>query len=165
MSKYLDFHAHLSHDPQAQQFFEEQTKLLKDRLETSDNKLRDFQLKTGIGNLEQQKSTLIARISELQNEAAKTGAQVSGSEQQIAALGSELKSTPERIQKESRSEQNMALQQLKPEVMQLRAEKEECSRVISPIVNASSRSTPSCIPRRRFSIERTIWKSTSRPLT
>src|SRR6267142_3571587 len=77
MSKYLEFHAHLSHDPQAQQFCEEQTKLLKNRLEASDDKLRDFQLKTGIGNLEQQKSMLITRISELQNEAAKTGAQVS----------------------------------------------------------------------------------------
>jgi uncharacterized protein involved in exopolysaccharide biosynthesis len=125
MSKYLEFHAHLSHDPQAQQFFEEQTKLLKDRLEASDNKLRDFQLKTGIGNLDQQKSMLITRISELQNEAAKTGAQVSGSQQQIATLGSELNTTPERIQKESRSVQNMALQQLKPEVMQLRAERAE----------------------------------------
>lgn len=125
MSKYLEFHAHLSHDPQAQHFFEEQTKLLKDRLEASDGKLRDFQLKTGIGNLDQQKSMLITRISELQNEAAKTGAQVSGSQQQIATLGSELNATPERIQKESRSVQNMALQQLKPEVMQLRAEKAE----------------------------------------
>jgi len=125
MSKYLEFHAHLSHDPQAQQFFEEQTKLLKNRLEASDDKLRDFQLKTGIGNLEQQKSMLITRISELQNEAAKTGAQVSGSQQQIAMLGSELKETPQRIQKESRSVQNMALQQLKPDVMQLRAERAE----------------------------------------
>jgi uncharacterized protein involved in exopolysaccharide biosynthesis len=125
MSKYLEFHAHLSHDPQAQQFFEGQTKLLKDRLEASDDKLRDFQLKTGIGNLDQQKSMLITRISELQNEAAKTGAQVSGSQQQIATLRSELNATPERIQKESRSVQNMALQQLKPEVMQLRAERAE----------------------------------------
>jgi uncharacterized protein involved in exopolysaccharide biosynthesis len=125
MSKYLEFHAHLSHDPQAQQFFEVQTKLLKDRLEASDDTLRDFQLKTGIGNLDQQKSMLITRISELQNEAAKTGAQMSGSQQQIATLGSELNATPERIQKESRSVQNMALQQLKPEVMQLRAERAE----------------------------------------
>lgn len=125
MTKYLELHAHLSQDPQAQQFFEEQTKLLKDRLEASDEKLRDFQIKTGIGNLDEQKRMLIARISELQNEAAKTEAHVSGSQQQIASLGSELKETPERIQKESRSVQNMALQQLKPQVMQLRAERAE----------------------------------------
>jgi uncharacterized protein involved in exopolysaccharide biosynthesis len=125
MSKYLEFHGHLSHDPQTQRFFEEQTTLLKTRLEASDEALRDFQLKTGIGDLDEQKRMLITRISELRNAAAKAGAQVFGSQRQIATLGSELTGTPVRIQKESRSVQNMALQGLKPQVMQLRAEKAE----------------------------------------
>src|SRR5208282_6603185 len=85
----------------------------------------DFQLKTGIGNLDEQKRALIARISDLQSTAAKTDAQVSGSQQQISALQSQLSSTPERIQKETHSVQNLALQQLKPQVMQLRAERAE----------------------------------------
>jgi polysaccharide biosynthesis protein PslE len=125
MSKYLEFHAHLSHDPQAQQFFEEQTTLLKNRLQASEEKLRDFQLKTGIGDLGEQKRMLIARISELENEEAKAGAQVFGSQQQIAMLGSQLTATPARIEKERRSVQNMALQALKPQVAQLRAERAE----------------------------------------
>lgn len=125
MSRYLEFHASLSHDPQAEKFYEQQTQLLKDRLEKSEAQLRDYQLKTGIGNLDEQKRVLIARISDLQNTAAKTDAQVSGSQQQIAALQSQLGSTPQRIQKESRSEQNLALQQLKPQVMKLRAERAE----------------------------------------
>jgi uncharacterized protein involved in exopolysaccharide biosynthesis len=123
--KYMEFHAHLSHDPQAQRFFEEQTALLKSRLETSDDQLRDFQLKTGIGNLDEQKQALIARISELENESAKTEATMSGNQQEVSTLGSELKTMPQRIQKESRSVQNMALQQLKPQVAQLRAERAE----------------------------------------
>ena len=125
MSKYLEFHAHLSHDPEAQQFFEEQATILKDRLETSDDALRAYQLKTGIGDLAEQKRVTIAHISELENQAATADAQVSGSEQQITMLASELKTTPERIQKESRSVQNLALEQLKPQVMQLRAERAE----------------------------------------
>ncbi len=125
MSRYLEFHASLSHDPQAEKFYEQQTQLLKDRLEKSDAQLRDYQLKTGIGNLDEQKRALIARISDLQSTAAKTDAQVSGTQQQIAALQSQLGSTPQRIQKESRSEQNLALQQLKPQVMKLRAERAE----------------------------------------
>ncbi len=125
MSRYLEFHASLSHDPQAEKFYEQQTQLLKDRLEQSEAKLRDFQLKTGIGNLDEQKRALIARISDLQSTAAKTDAQVSGSQQQISALQSQLSSTPERIQKETHSVQNLALQQLKPQVMQLRAERAE----------------------------------------
>jgi uncharacterized protein involved in exopolysaccharide biosynthesis len=125
MSKYLEFHAHLSHDPEAQQFFDEQATILKGRLETSDNALRAYQLQTGIGDLAEQKRVTIAHISELESQSATAGAQVSGGEQQIAMFESELKTTPERIQKESRSVQNLALEQLKPQVMQLRAERAE----------------------------------------
>jgi uncharacterized protein involved in exopolysaccharide biosynthesis len=125
MSQYLEFHASLSHDPQAEKFYEQQTDLLKARLEASEGKLRDYQLKTGIGNLDEQKKALIARISDLQSTAAKTDAQVSGSQQSVVALQSQLGSTPGRIQKETRQEQNLALQQLKPQVMQLRAQRAE----------------------------------------
>ena len=104
---------------------EQQTDLLKARLEASESKLRDFQLKTGISNLDEQKKSLIARISDLQSTAAKTDAQVSGSQQQVVTLQSQLGSTPGRIQKETRQEQNLALQQLKPQVMSLRAERAE----------------------------------------
>ena len=83
MSRYLEFHASLSHDPQAEKFYEEQTNLLKTRLEASEGQLRDFQLKTGIGNLDEQKRALIARISDLQSTAAKTDAQISGDQQQV----------------------------------------------------------------------------------
>jgi uncharacterized protein involved in exopolysaccharide biosynthesis len=125
MSKYLDFHAYLSHDPEAQQFFEEQASILKSRLDKSDDELRDYQLKTGIGDLEEQKHALITRISDLEAQATSEAANISGTEQQLAMFTSELQTTPVRIQKESRSEQNMALSQLKPQVMQLRAEKAE----------------------------------------
>jgi uncharacterized protein involved in exopolysaccharide biosynthesis len=125
MSRYLEFHASLSHDPQAEKFYEQQTSLLQARLEASEGKLRDFQLKTGIGNLDEQKRALIARISDLQSTAAKTEAQVSGSQQQVTALQSQLGNTPGRIEKETHQVQNLALQQLKPQVMQLRAERAE----------------------------------------
>jgi uncharacterized protein involved in exopolysaccharide biosynthesis len=125
MARYLEFHASLSHDPQAEKFYEQQTSLLKARLEASEGQLRDFQLKTGIGNLDEQKKALIGRISDLQSTAAKTDAQVSGSEQQVTTIQSQLGSTPGRIQKETRQEQNLSLQQLKPQVMQLRAERAE----------------------------------------
>jgi uncharacterized protein involved in exopolysaccharide biosynthesis len=125
MSQYLEFHASLSHDPQAEKFYAQQTQLLKDRLDQSEAKLRDYQLKTGIGNLDEQKRVLIARISDLQNTAAKTDAEISGNQQQASVLQSQLSSTPERIQKETHQVQDLALQQLKPQVMQLRAERAE----------------------------------------
>lgn len=87
--------------------------------------MRDYQLKTGIGNLDEQKRVLIARISDLQSTASKTDAQISGTQQEAASIQSQMSQTPERIQKETRQEQNLALQQLKPQVMQLRAERAE----------------------------------------
>ena len=42
-----------------------------------EGQLRDLQLKTGIGNLDQQKQALITRISDLQSTSAKTDAQIS----------------------------------------------------------------------------------------
>jgi uncharacterized protein involved in exopolysaccharide biosynthesis len=125
MARYLEFHASLSHDPQAEKFYEQQTSLLRARLEASEGQLRDFQVKTGISNLDEQKKSLIARISDLESTVAKTDAQVSGSEQQVTVLQSQLGSTPGRIQKETRQEQNLSLQQLKPQVMSLRAERAE----------------------------------------
>ena len=125
ITAYMDVHAHISHDPQAQHFYEEQTRQLKNRLEQSEASLRDFQLKTGIGNLDAQKTELIHRIADLQNEAAKSVALTSSSGQQVTSITQELQSTPMRLEKESRSVQNQSLQQLKPQVMQLRAERAE----------------------------------------
>jgi uncharacterized protein involved in exopolysaccharide biosynthesis len=125
LSQYMDYHAHISHDPQAQRFFEEQKNLLEVRLESSEEKLRDFQLKTGIGNLEEQKHAMITRVSDLEKELASNVAQVSAADQQIATIESQLDNTSPRIAKETHSVQNLALQQLKPQVAQLRAERAE----------------------------------------
>jgi polysaccharide biosynthesis protein PslE len=46
-------------------------------------------------------------------------------QQQVASLEGRLKTTPFQIDKETRSEQNIALASLKPELMQLRAERAE----------------------------------------
>jgi uncharacterized protein involved in exopolysaccharide biosynthesis len=122
---YMEFHAHISHDPAAQQFFEGQKKQLEVRLEGSEEKLRDFQLKTGIGNLSEQKHNLINRISELQRDAAQNVAGILASDRQVTTIEGQLKNTPERINKETRTVQNQALQQLKPQVAQLKAERAE----------------------------------------
>jgi uncharacterized protein involved in exopolysaccharide biosynthesis len=125
IAQYMDVHAHISHDPQAQHFYEDQTKQLRERLEQSSATLRDYQLKTGIGNLEDQKHELIRRIADLQNESAKTFALVSSADQQITTITKQMQTVPMRLEKESRSVQNQSLGQLKPQVMQLRAERAE----------------------------------------
>ncbi len=125
LSAYLDYHARISHDPQAQEFFTAQAKLLKEKLEAAQDHLREFQIQTGITSLEDQKKALVDRINQLQMQLDKTTADLASQDQQSASFKKLLDATPQRLAKETRQVQNQALAQLKPQVMQLRAERAE----------------------------------------
>lgn len=125
INKYLEQHAKISHDPEAQQFFEQQAGVLRQRLNESQEKLRQFQIQTGISDLTAQKQALINQISSLQTASNTNAAQLAAAQQQITALKSLVADTPQRIGKETRSVQNMALSQLKPQIMQMQAERAE----------------------------------------
>jgi uncharacterized protein involved in exopolysaccharide biosynthesis len=123
ISQYQEYHAGLSHDPEAAQFFDQQAKALNSRLDDSEEKLRQFQVQTGITSLSDQKQALVARLSDLQIQSAKNSTELASAKQQVASLTQEVQATPQQISKETRSVQNLALQQIKPEVMQLEAER------------------------------------------
>lgn len=123
ISQYLEFHGQLSHDPQAEKFFHAQAALLETRLRASQDRLRAFQLNNGISNLDEQERALIAQLSDLQLEHNKTDAAIASAAQQQESLTFQLTRTPQRIGKETRLVQNLALQAIKPQVMQLRAER------------------------------------------
>ena len=125
INKYLEHHAKISHDPEAQQFFEQQARLLQSRLEKSQEALRQFQVQTGVSDLTAQKQALINQISSLQTASNTNAAQLAAAQQQVGALKSLLANTPQRIGKETRSVQNLALSQLKPQIMQMQAERAE----------------------------------------
>lgn len=125
INKYLEHHARISHDPEAQRFFEQQAELLKKRLQGSQERLRQFQIQTGISDLIAQKQALINQISGLQTQSSTNAAQLAAAERQVSALQAKLTNTPQRIGKETRSVQNQALSQLKPQIMQMQAERAE----------------------------------------
>lgn len=125
INQYREYHAGLSNDPEAAQFFNQQAKQLNVRLEASEEKLRQFQVQTGITSLADQKQALVSRLSDLQLQDAKNSTGLASAQQQVASLGQELHAVPQRISKETRSVQNLALQQIKPEVMQLEAQRAE----------------------------------------
>lgn len=125
LNQYLEYHARISHDPIAQKVFTAQAALLKSRLERSEENLRSFEVATGIGSLEDQKTELVKQISQMSIQYSTGASQLASAEQHAVALDALRKQTPERIGKEARSVQNAALQQLKPQVMQMRAERAE----------------------------------------
>jgi uncharacterized protein involved in exopolysaccharide biosynthesis len=122
---YLDYHVRLSQDPQAAHFFDQQAKLLSTRLTDSEEQLRQFEVQTGITSLPEQKQALVNAIAELQMRYNHAVADLASAQRQQATLQKQLRSAPQRIGKEERSVQNNALQQIKPEVMKLQAERAE----------------------------------------
>jgi uncharacterized protein involved in exopolysaccharide biosynthesis len=123
MASYLALHARLSQNPQAQAFFQAQRQLLDDRLQQSEKALRAAQLQTGISQLAQQKQALINELYAADANYRGTGVLLDSRIQQIASQEAEQKQTPERRTKESKTVQNFALQQLKPQILQLEIER------------------------------------------
>lgn len=125
LNEYLEYHAHISHDPQARRFFEQQANLLRGRLDASESKLRRFEVQTGVTDVNAQKQELVKQLSDLELQNGRVQAALASSNQRVASIEAEMQTTPQRIGKETRSVQNMALQQLKPQVMQLKADRAE----------------------------------------
>jgi uncharacterized protein involved in exopolysaccharide biosynthesis len=125
LNEYFDYHARISHDPQAEKFFGQQADALKAKLYASEDKLRAFQLQNGITDLQAQKQAMVNRLSDLEGQYQRTATDLAGAREQVATLEAQLGNTPEHIDKETRSVQNLALSQLKPQVMQLKAERAE----------------------------------------
>jgi len=125
LSRYLELHARISNDPQAEKFFEAQRRLLEARLNRAQEKLRSAQLQTGITEVGAQQQALINQLYAAEADYRKTTAQLNATNELIANLQAQRAKTPERQAKESKIVQNMALQQIKPQVLQLEAERAE----------------------------------------
>ena len=125
MSSYLALHGRLSQNPQAQAFFDRQRTLLDQRLQQSEKQLRGAQLQTGISQFTEQQQALIKQLSTAETNYRATAVQVDSSTQQIASQEAELAHTPQRQLKESKTVQNYALQQLKPQMLVLETQRAE----------------------------------------
>jgi uncharacterized protein involved in exopolysaccharide biosynthesis len=125
LNQYLEYHARISHDPQAQIFFANQARQLKAKLFASEDQLRQFQLQNGISNLSDQNHEMVKQLSELELQYKKNAVALVSAHQRVASLGSLLGATPERIERESKSVQNLALAQIKPQVLRLETQRAE----------------------------------------
>jgi len=123
IDKYLEFHSSMSHDPQAEHFFQQQAGLLQSRLHAAEDHLRAYQVRSGVTNPDAQKQALITRIAQLQSDQARAAADLAAAQRRVTVLGAQAKQTPRRVGKEVKVVQNMALQQLKPQVLQLETER------------------------------------------
>ena len=125
MTSYLALHGRLSQNPEAQAFFQQQRDLLDSRLQQSEKELRGAQLQTGISQFGQQQQAQITQLYAAEANYRSTSVMLDSKTQQIASEEAELKATPQQQTKESRTVQNYALQQLKPQMLTLETNRAE----------------------------------------
>ncbi len=125
LDQYMEFHARISQDPQTERFFQQQSEILQERLRRSEEKLKALELQTGITSLAEQKQALVTQLSSFEAEYRRNKALLAATQQQVVSLGVELGKSPEKSTRESKVVQNNALQQLKPQVMAMEAERAE----------------------------------------
>jgi succinoglycan biosynthesis transport protein ExoP len=68
---------------------------------------------------------LVNQLTDFQAEYSKNQSELAGTNEQIVYLNTEIQKYPERIETDAKTVQNLALQTLKPEVLQLEAERAE----------------------------------------
>jgi uncharacterized protein involved in exopolysaccharide biosynthesis len=125
MTSYLALHGRLSQNPQAQAFFQQQRDLLDQRLQQSEKELRGAQLQTGISQFGQQQQAQITQLYAAEANYRSTSVLLDSTTQQIASQEAELKATPRQQTLESKTVQNFALQQLKPQMLSLETQRAE----------------------------------------
>ena len=125
MTSYLALHGRLSQNPEAQAFFQQQRDLLDQRLQQSEKQLRGAQLQTGISEFGQQQQAQITQLYAAEANYRSTVVMLDSKTQQIASEEAELKATPQQQTKESKTVQNYALQQLKPQMLTLETNRAE----------------------------------------
>jgi uncharacterized protein involved in exopolysaccharide biosynthesis len=125
LNRYLELHAHIAHDTEAERFFEGQQSLLEERLNQAQEKLRGAQLQTGITQVGEQQQALVTQLYAAESDYRKTAAALDAANERVKNLQAQMAQIPQRRSKETKLVQNMALQQLKPQVLQMEAERAE----------------------------------------
>jgi uncharacterized protein involved in exopolysaccharide biosynthesis len=125
LDEYLELHAHISQDPAAELVFLKQAEVLNERLHISEESLRNAQMQTGINDLEAQRSAAVTQLYNLEGEESKANADLAAAQKQAEFIEKQMATTPQRQMKESQIVQNMALQTIKPQVLQLETQRAE----------------------------------------
>jgi|GEM_PF-718269 len=125
LNHYLDYHARLSQDPQAERFFQAQATLLQQRLSLAEQHLHAIERQTGISNLGEQKQALLNDLENFQVGMRHNQAELAATNERVASLQEQLRINPQRVTKETKVVQNMALQSIKPQVLALQTQRAE----------------------------------------
>jgi polysaccharide chain length determinant protein (PEP-CTERM system associated) len=94
---YLGRHLDVYKNPKSYSFFEEQSRLLKDRLAKAEGVLKAFKEKHDVSSLQEQRSLLLKEDSALRTALNQTGSRISETEHRVGELRRQLSSIPRTI--------------------------------------------------------------------
>jgi uncharacterized protein involved in exopolysaccharide biosynthesis len=106
---YLGHHLEVHKTPQSHKFFQEQSELLKNKLEQSETKLKELKKQHQITSLEQERTLLLEQASTLHADLNKTLSQEAEAEKRIRQLRRQLTVTPKTIDMGEVFDQNQNL--------------------------------------------------------
>ena len=106
---YLDHHLEIHKAPKSVKFFQNQSQLLKNKLEESEKKLKALKKQHNITSLEEERSLLLNQTADLRTELNRTMSQVVETEKRIYQLRQQLESMPITIAQGEETDQNSGL--------------------------------------------------------
>lgn len=106
---YLEKHLLIYKNSQSYNFFEEQSKLLKSKLEKAEEALRSFKKQQSITNIGEEQRLLLNQIGNLRAEMNRTVSQEAETRNRILQIRQQLNTTPENITQEEVVDYNSSL--------------------------------------------------------
>jgi len=120
---YLEKHIAVYQTPGSYRFFVQQSAHLQDKLEQSENELRNLKNETGIASLEEQRRVFLNHIGALEQEISSTSAASASSKVKVEALQKALNIVPEvTVTQETTGFPNYAADSMREEIFKLQLE-------------------------------------------
>jgi uncharacterized protein involved in exopolysaccharide biosynthesis len=123
---YLDERVKVHQDPKTLTFFDDQTKFLREKIQKTEEKLRELKSRSELVELSQERSLLLRQRSELEVSMNDTEGRVEETLRRIAQLRQQTSVVPERIPQGEETESNpLLINTLQGQLVQLELRKKE----------------------------------------
>ena len=107
--KYIDYHLEINRTPQIASFLSNQTNMLRNKYEESEEQLKKLKEKNKIISLQEERTLILKQFADLQTEINKSQSQLQETENRIESLRGQAKNITKYSSQESKSNPNRGL--------------------------------------------------------
>jgi uncharacterized protein involved in exopolysaccharide biosynthesis len=126
VAAYLESRPKIYKSPQSSAFFQEQSQILKEKINETEAELREFKTQHNIDDLEEERTLLLGKRSELKRDLNDSLSKIAEVEKRISKISEQKGKTPARIQKgETTNMKSMLISTLEERLVALEIEERE----------------------------------------